>query len=132
MKPGFPIGFATICVLFMALSPATVRAQSDEPTVEREIKFIRGLAKDWGFIDLAQTELEKLQRSTQSDASLQKRLGQVDAALVANDHLFGADIFHVITVCVGCFRLPRLQQAYRCAALRAVRTACYQDLPGPR
>ena len=56
---------------------AALPAQSSE--AKREIKFIKGLAKDWGFVQLASDLLEDLRKAEQGDAKMLRLLAQVDA-----------------------------------------------------
>ena len=55
---------------------AALPAQSSE--AKREIQFIKGLAKDWGFVQLAGDLLEQLRKTEQGDAAMLRLLAQVD------------------------------------------------------
>ena len=59
----------------------SVQAQSQDKFA-RELKFIKGLAKNWGFIALASEHLEELRKEAQAEPGSQRILAQVDAEIL--------------------------------------------------
>jgi hypothetical protein len=60
-----------ILAVALALAGSTLRAQSD-PTLDREIAFIRSLARDLRFINLAQEESDRLLRERKNPSEAKK------------------------------------------------------------
>ena len=68
----------SVLALVLGLSCSlSLPAQSSE--AKREIKFIKGLAKDWGFVQLAGDLLEDLRKKEQGDPDMLRLLASVDA-----------------------------------------------------
>ncbi len=70
MKPGFLVG-----VVFFSLHPTLVG--QGKTNIGQEVKFLRGLAKDWGFVELAQQRLSELRRAPTTTEDQQRKLAQV-------------------------------------------------------
>ncbi len=87
-------------LLSLALTPVLSARGGAQDELEREVKFTRLLAKNWGFIELATSNLEDLRKKESSGTKAQKLLTRLSAEVLY----------------LGAKRLPDLNQ--REAALR--------------
>ncbi|MCB9890311.1 MAG: tetratricopeptide repeat protein [Planctomycetes bacterium] len=76
----FPIAFAAGALCFATTLAPLARAQ--DAKIQREVKLLRGLAKDWGFVELAQEHLDALRKSPDTTEGDQKQLAQVNAEVL--------------------------------------------------
>lgn len=75
------IRFSLAFAVGLLLTQPAAEAQADKK-IQHEVKLLRGLAKDWGFVELAQEHLESLRKSSETSESDQKQLAQVSAEVL--------------------------------------------------
>lgn len=64
------------------LSTASLSSAQAEVDMAKEVEFLRGLAKDWGFVELAQGRLGELRRSATTSDETQRLLAQINAEVL--------------------------------------------------
>lgn len=75
MKPALILSVALFTL------PTALPAQ-DSGKIAKEVLLLRGLAKDWGFVELAKEHLEALRKSPETSEDAQRRLAQVGAEVL--------------------------------------------------
>lgn len=71
-----------VLLLSLALVPLASALPAQKDKIANEVLVLRGLAKDWGFVELAKEHLESLRKSPQTSEDDQKRLAQVAAEVL--------------------------------------------------
>jgi thioredoxin-like negative regulator of GroEL len=66
----------------LAISPPISAQAESEREFDREIQVVRSLAKDWGFVDLAQAQIEQLRQSPALTNDLSRKLAEVSAEVL--------------------------------------------------